>query len=150
MRKSPKLILVTFLILVSCGVIGIISILWSEGYLDPMPPRTTQYPILYPNAQNTTITKPAIGAKQGYDFMSFDTTDEPLKVKQFYQKAFEADGWVGDSDTGGPTELRLQRCYNPHCNERYILNLRAESTDGNLTHVKIRISLVPHPPDIGP
>jgi hypothetical protein len=138
---GKKWLLLGVLALVACGILTTIITLWYSGFWE-RPPRSTQTAVLYSSAIVGSISKRTDFTEPGY-VIEFDTPDEPLAVTDFYRRAFEEEGWWGDSDTGGPDYLRLQWCRRPICKEMWHFTLSATRREG-ITHVSMVSYLAPY------
>src|SRR5437588_12794723 len=67
-------------------------------------PPTTQNPPLYPNAQQTTTTKAALGTGPSY-LITFQTADKPEAVFAYYKNILNKDGWEFVSALSGPDKI---------------------------------------------
>ncbi|HET9492937.1 MAG TPA: hypothetical protein VFR15_01765 [Chloroflexia bacterium] len=145
--KVLTLTVVLVVMLVGASIVAYFGLVELPAYLQP-PPNTIQAPLIYPNAQHVAVT-PATLTQLGYQTVSFETSDSRAQVRKFYSDNLMAEGWWGESDTGGPDLLRLNWCDQPTCREMYGIDVHinnSSSIEGQpqVTQVIIYLSVRPY------
>jgi hypothetical protein len=129
LATRPAVILILLVGLTACS---------TDLTYTPTPPQIPAYP----NAQRTTVQNVAKGptndnAKQT---ISFQTTDQPQAVLDFYTKALSADGWIPyQLTTPIPDEISFHKSTG---NNDPLYHLVVSAKPGNTGQTDVEIDII--------
>ena len=147
----------SFIALAICSILAsITTILWLSGQFD-VPPKSTELPLLYPNATNVKVGETGAQPEPQhstviYKRVSLDAPEGRNKVWEFYADRLKAEGWWKwggeDFSVDKPDLLQLNWCYRPLCrnDEQYTIVVSFGSVSEKVTHVDITLMFGPYQP----
>src|SRR4051794_18246177 len=109
----------------------------------PTPPSSTQYPPIYPGAQQvqTQILSTYAGPYND-KHISFQTTDRPEDVLAFYRTTLSKDGWQ-PPPVSAPSNTLFMGWVDGSANPAFRLEIVMKSTTNGVIQVELTLNVEP-------